>query len=398
MVDCGLAGMVGTYLIRLFEFKVFNHTKLQEAVPGELLMATRDSRKGLAIIVGLVCATLIGCGGGSSEPEEAEPPISGAIESQESHLTNLRQLTFGGENAEAYYAFDGEQLIFQTRREGVPCDQIYTMGLDGSNTRLVSTGEGRTTCGYFFPDGEAIIYASTHLGGAECPPEPGFEMGYVWPVYASYDIFTASSDGSELTRITETDGYDAEATVGPDGRVVFTSVRDGDMEIYSMNGDGSDVRRLTNRPGPDGGPFFSPDGSKIVFRGREIPPGPELDDYKALLERELWRPTELELFVMDADGGNLRQVTDLAGASFAPFWHPDGERIIFSSNWHNPDGRNFDLFMIREDGTGLEQVTFNGSFDGFPMFSPDGSQLVFASNRQAQSEGETNVFIADWVD
>jgi len=208
----------------------------------------------------------------------------------------------------------------------------------------------------------------------------------------------ASPDGSGVTRITETDGYDAEATIGPDGRVVFTSVRDGDMEIYSMNGDGSDLTRLTDRPGPDGGPFFSPDGSKIVFRAREIAPGPELDDFNTLLGQGLWRPTALEIFVMDADGGNLHQVTDMGDANFAPFWHPDGERIIFSSNSRDPEGRDFDLFMIHEDGTGLEQITFNNTFDGFPMFSPDGRHLVFASNRDAEVEGDTNVFIADWVE
>ena len=350
-------------------------------------------------VMGLVAMVAAGCGGGESVTQEAEQPAaSGGTEGGEVHLTNLRQLTFGGENAEAYYAFDGSRLIFQTSREDVPCDQIYTMDLDGTNAQMVSTGDGRTTCGYFFPGGESILYASTHLGGAECPPEPGFEMGYVWPVYDSYDIFTANPDGSGLTRITDTDGYDAEATIGPDGRIVFTSVRDGDMEIYSMNSDGSDVRRLTNRPGPDGGPFFSPDGSKIVFRGRELVSGPELDDYRSLLEQGLYRPTALEIFVMDAGGSNLRQVTDLGGASFAPFWHPEGEQIIFSSNWHNPDGRNFDLFMINEDGTGLERITFGDTFDGFPMFSPDGNQLVFASNRGARAEGDTNVFIADWIE
>ncbi len=350
-------------------------------------------------VIGLVAMAAAGCSGGESVTPVAERPgPSGGTEGGEVHLTNMRQLTFGGENAEAYFAFDGSRLIFQTSREDVPCDQIYTMDLDGTNVQMVSTGDGRTTCGYFFPDGESILYASTHLGGAECPPEPGFEMGYVWPIYDSYDIFTANPDGSGLTRITDTDGYDAEATIGPDGRIVFTSVRDGDMEIYSMNGDGSDVRRLTNRPGPDGGPFFSPDGSKIVFRGQELAPGPELDDYRSLLEQGLYRPTALEIFVMDADGGNLRQVTDLGGASFAPFWHPEGEQIIFSSNWHNPEGRNFDLFMINEDGTGLERITFGDTFDGFPMFSPDGTHLVFASNRGARTEGDTNVFIADWVE
>lgn len=342
-----------------------------------------------------------GCGGSepAPQPSDVSTPVvtdRGAAFEEEVRFDRATQLTFGGENAEAYFSFDGTQLIFQSTRDGVPCDQIFTMKLDGSDLQLVSTGDGRTTCGYFTPNADAIVYASTHLGAAECPPPPSFELGYVWAIYDTYDIFRASPDGSGVTRLTETDGYDAEATIGPDGRIVFTSVRHGDMEIYSMNPDGSDVRRLTNRQGPDGGPFFSPDGSKIIFRGREIPDGPEHDDYKRLLDQGLWRPTELELFVMNADGSGLRAVTDLGGASFGPFWHPDGQRIIFSSNWHNPDGRNFDLFIINLDGTGLEQVTFNESFDGFPMFSPDGGHLVFASNRHASTEGETNVFIADW--
>lgn len=342
----------------------------------------------------------LACGGPSPDEAALETPEAHVEETAETevHLAGLRQLTFGGENAEAYFSSDGSELVFQSTREGVPCDQIFRMGLDGSDLRMVSTGDGRTTCGYFYPDGESILYASTHVGGAECPPPPSFELGYVWAVYDTYDIFRAAPDGSGLTQLTETPGYDAEATIGPDGRIVFTSVRDGDMEIYSMNGDGSDVRRLTTRQGPDGGPFFSADGSKIVFRGREIPDGPEYEDYKRLLDEGLWRPTELEIFVMDADGGNLLQVTDLGGASFGPFWHPDGERIIFSSNWHNPDGRNFDLFIINVDGSGLEQITFGETFDGFPMFSPDGQHLVFASNRDAEAEGDTNVFIADWVE
>ena len=174
----------------------------------------------------------------------------------ERHLANIRQLTSGGENAEAYFSPDGKQLIFQSNPGGTSptaCDQMFTMNADGSNRHRVSNG-GRTTCGYFYPDGKSILYASTHLASAACPPRPSYEHGYVWPVYASYDIFRARPDGSNLQRLTTTPGYDAEATIGPDGRIVFTSVRDGDMEIYSMNGDGGDVRRLTNRPGPDGGP------------------------------------------------------------------------------------------------------------------------------------------------
>ena len=350
-------------------------------------------------VLSLLTSVAVGCGAPPEDAasEAADVPTLDTTE-QESHLANVSQLTLGGENAEAYFSSDGSQLIFQSTREGVPCDQIFRMGRDGSDVRMVSTGDGRTTCGFFYPDGESIIYASTHLGGTDCPPQPSFEMGYVWAIYDSYDIYRASADGTGLTRLTDTPGYDAEATIGPDGRVVFTSVRDGDMEIYSMNGDGSGVRRLTNRQGPDGGPFFSPDGSKIVFRGREIPNGPELDDYNRLLEQGLWRPTELEIFVMNADGRDLRQVTDLGGASFAPFWHPDGEQIIFSSNFHDSGGRNFDLFLVNLDGSGLEQVTFNDTFDGFPMFSPDGTHLVFASNRDAAAEGDTNVFVAEWVD
>jgi Tol biopolymer transport system component len=261
----------------------------------------------------------------------------------------------------------------------------------------VSNGQGRTTCSYFYPDGKAVLYASTYRASASCPPKPGFENGYVWPVYAGYDIYRANPDGSGITPLTSTPGYDAEATIAHDGRIVFTSVRDGDMEIYSMNGDGSDVRRLTHRPGPDGGPFFSADGRQIVFRGRPTAPGKDLDDYLALLKQELWRPTSLEIYVMNRDGGNVRQVTSLGAASFAPFFTPDGRRIIFATNVGDPAHRNFDLYLVNVDGTGLERITYNETFDGFPMFSPDGRRLVFASNRGDRKEGETNVFVADWV-
>ena len=359
----------------------------------------RRSRSGSTLLACLLAAAVAAGVVLAREPAPGSAgQVAAAGDGTERHLANVRQLTFGGENAEAYFSHEGTEIIFQSTREGVPCDQIFRMGLDGSNQTMVSTGGGRTTCGYFYPGGDAIVYASTHLGGEECPPPPSFRMGYVWAIYDTYDIFRAAPDGSNLTRLTDVPGYDAEPTIGPDGRIVFTSVRDGDMEIYSMNGDGSDVRRLTHRQGPDGGAFFSPDGSKIIFRGREIPDGPEYDDYKRLLDQGLWRPTAVEVFVMDADGSNVRQVTDFGGASFAPYWHPDGERIIFSSNMHNPDGRNFDLFLINLDGTGLEQITFTDVFDGFPMFSPDGTRLIFASNRDAAKEGDTNIFIADWID
>jgi len=326
-------------------------------------------------------------------PVSSEQPVSG-----EKHLANIKQLTHGGENAEAYFSADGKQLVFQSTREGVPCDQIFTINIDGTGERRVSTGTGRTTCGYFAAGGRDVVFASTHETSAACPPKPSFSRGYVWPVYDSYEIYRAKADGSGLTGLTNSPGYDAEATIAPDGLITFTSVRDGDMEIYSMKGDGTGVRRLTNRPGPDGGPFFSWDGQRIAFRGRQLESGPEMDDYRALLGQALWRPTELELFVMDRDGGNTRQVTKLGGANFAPSWHPDGKRLIFASNIHDPKGRDFDLYLINLDGTGLERVTYNATFDGFPMFSPDGKQLIFQSNRNAKTEGETNVFLADWAD
>jgi TolB protein len=351
-------------------------------------------RHGFMLAVCVASASLMLGAVGRPGVQTASPqPASGA----EKHLRNIKQLTFGGENAEAYFSADGTRLIFQATRAGYPCDQIFSMKADGTDERRLSNGTGRTTCGYFYPGGKHVLYASTHEASPECPPRPSYARGYVWPIYDGYDIYRANADGSAPAPLTRTPGYDAEATVAPDGEIVFTSTRDGDMEIYSMKADGSGVRRLTSRPGPDGGPFFSWDGKRIAFRGRLLQAGAELEEYRSLLKEGLWRPTSLELFVMDRDGANLTQVTRLGGANFAPSWHPDGKRLIFSSNIHDPKGRNFDIYLVNLDGSGLERVTFNDTFDGFPMFSPDGKRIVFASNRNAKLEGETNVFIADWV-
>ena len=344
---------------------------------------------GVTFIAGLAALGTVAAACG---PQQTPPAAAG----QERHLANIRQLTHGGENAEAYFSPDGSRLIFQSTRDGATCDQIFTMKIDGTDVHRVSNGTGRTTCGYYLPGGGQIIYASTHETSPDCPPRPDFSRGYVWPIYDAYDIYRANPDGSGITPLTRTPGYDAEATVAPDGLITFTSVRDGDMEIYTMKSDGTDVKRLTSRPGPEGGPFFSYDGSKIVFRGRPLQPGPELDEYRSLLKEGLWHPSLLELFVMNRDGSDQRQLTTLGGANFAPSWHPDGKRIIFASNKADPQGRDFDLYLINVDGSGLERITYNETFDGFPMFSPDGKHLVFASNRNAKTEGETNVFIADW--
>ena len=327
----------------------------------------------------------------SNSPDYATPP-------EEKHLRNIKQLTFGGENAEAYFSADGKQLIFQSTRDGRGCDQIYTMNVDGSNVRMISNGTGRTTCAYFVPNGRRSLYSSTHLGGKDCPPRPDFSKGYVWAVYPSFDIFTARPDGSDLKQLTTTPGYDAETTISRDGKLVFTSMRDGDLDIYTMDANGKNVRRLTNELGYDGGPFWSSDGKQIVYRAHHPQNPKDQDDYKSLLKQNLIRPTTLEIWVMNADGSNKRQVTRNGKANFAPFFFPDGKRIIFSSNMDDPKGRNFDLYKINVDGSGLERITDNDTFDGFPMFSPDGKKLVFASNRNAATRGDTNIFIADWVE
>jgi Tol biopolymer transport system component len=316
----------------------------------------------------------------------------------ERHLRNVRQLTFGGENAEAYFSADGRKLIFQSTRDGRGCDQIYEMNANGSGLRMLSTGKGRTTCAYFFPSGNRILYSSTHEASPDCPPKPDYSRGYVWALYPSFDIYTARPDGSDLKPLAPAPGYDAEATIAPNGRkIVFTSLRSGDLDIYTMDPDGRNLRRLTTEEGYDGGPFLSSDSQWIVYRAHHPKSEKEIAEYRALLKDNLIRPTRLEIWVMKADGTAKRQITNNGAANFAPYFFPSGQRVVFASNVGDPRGRNFDLYAINVDGTGLERITFNDTFDGFPMFTPDGTKLVFASNRNAKMQGETNIFIAEWL-
>ncbi|MDH4069402.1 MAG: hypothetical protein OEV30_03165 [Ignavibacteria bacterium] len=315
----------------------------------------------------------------------------------ENHFASIRQLTFGGQNAEGYFSFDETTLILQSTRDSLGCDQEFLLDLETLETRMVSTGRGRTTCGYFLPGDTEIIFSSTHKENPDCPPTPDYSQGYVWAVYPGFDLFVANRDGTNLRTLFSSPGYDAEATVSPEGdRILFTSTMRGDLDLYSMKIDGSDIVQLTNEIGYDGGAFYSWDGESIVYRAWHYDNEEEAARYSALLQQNLVRPTRMELFVMKSDGSHKNRITNNGAANFAPFFHPDNERIIFASNMDDPRGRNFDLYMINRDGSGLERVTTNESFDGFPMFTRDGRFLVFASNRNGSVRGETNLFLAEW--
>jgi len=325
---------------------------------------------------------------------------------EEKNFKSLRQITFGGDNAETYWDVNDSNLVFQSNNPdwGVNCDQIFIIDksddLSNKKPKMISTGLGRTTCAYFMPDGKHIVYASTHLGSPECPEAPlRVEGKYVWPIYDTYDIFVSDLEGKIVNQLTNEIGYDAEATVSPKGdKIVFTSTRTGDLELFTMNIDGTDVKQITNELGYDGGAFFSPDGSKIIFRASRPKTKEEIDEYKGLLKEGFVQPTDLEIFVCDADGSNLKQVTYLGNANWSPFWHPSGEKILFSSNFDAEAGFPFNIYMIDLNGRNLKQITYDKMFDSFPVFSNNGEYLIFASNRNNGGNRDTNVFIAEWID
>ena len=354
----------------------------------------RAALKRTALVLA-AAALLPACAATTAQPVRAQDPLADA---REVHFGDITQLTFAGQNAEAYFSFDGRRLTFQTTPTNEGCDQIWSMDLDGGDRRLVSTGTGRTTCSYYYPSGRQILYSSTHHYDEACPAPPDYSLGYVWPIYPSFDVFVVDTAGGEPRQLTHEFGYDAEATFSPRGdRIVFTSMRDGDLELYTMAPDGSDVRRLTHDVGYDGGAFFSPDGSQIVWRARYPESAEEEADYKRLLAQGLIRPGTLDIYVMNADGTNRRRLTNNGKANFAPYWHPSGDWIVFSSNMDDPRGRDFEIYRMRADGSDMTRITYSPEFDGFPVFSLDGRTLVFASNRNGGQAGDTNIFRAEWI-
>ncbi len=339
-------------------------------------------------------------------------PVDGAVNvdhlilPEETHFAHLWQLTTSGENAEAYWSFDGKRLSLQRKGEGMACDRIYATG-PGGKLIEVSNGKGTTTCAYFTPDDQSVIYASTHGLQENCPPPTDHSMGYVWALHPEFEIYSKNLESGEVTAIVEGPGYDAEATVSPMGdRFVFTSTRSGDIELWTANMDGSDVFQVTDEPGYDGGAFYSHDGEWLIFRSTDFTPEKreeEIAAYQGLLSKNMVRPSRMELVRIKADGTERSQVTKLGKANFAPSFFPDDTRIIFSSN-HHDQGRpamNFDIFACDLDGGNLEQITFfkgerGKQFDSFPLFSPNGKYLAFSSNRGDSKPGDTNVFIAEW--
>jgi TolB protein len=322
-----------------------------------------------------------------------------AADWQEKHFGKVTQLTFGGQNAEAYWSKDGKKIVYQSLQPGYPDEQIFLMNSDGSKKQLVSTGKGRCTCSYLSPDSRYVYFSSTHQRNEGPQKKLDRSKGYVWMVNPDFSLYRYDLRKKQLEPLLSLNGYVAETTIDPNGKyLTFTSDKDGDLEVYRADLKAQNIVRLTNEPGYDGGPFVSWDGKKIVWRRDLIESTTELKDYQSLLAEHMVRPSKLEIWIMDADGKNQKQVTKVGGASFAPFLHPDGKRIIFCSNFADPKGREFDLYLINVDGSGLERVTYSGDFDGFPMFSRDGKKLLFASNRNGKVRGETNVFVADWKD
>ncbi len=344
----------------------------------------------------------------SNTPQQVPVAVNDTVlYPEEHHFKNIQQLTFGGDNAEAYWSYDSKYLVFQrtSPKDGIACDQIFIGKVpqkagEKFEYKMVSTGKGRTTCAFFTKDNKYIIYASTHLGDTACPPVPDrakYGNKYIWPLYSSYDIFMADLNGKIVKQLTNAKGYDAEATLSPDGKkMIYTSDKDGDLELYIMDLKTGKEKRITHTLGYDGGAWFSPDGKKLIWRASRPKTEAEIKEYKELLAQGLVAPTNMEIFVANADGSAIKQVSNFGQANWAPTFMPDSKRIIFASNHEYKRGFPFNLYTINEDGTGITKISRDKGFDAFPMFSPDGKKIAFSSNRNNGGTRDTNVFVADW--
>lgn len=327
----------------------------------------------------------------------------------EPHFKNVIQLTHSGDNAEAYWSFDSKRITFQRTmtKEGINCDQIFMGIVPTSNAtpfsyKSISGGKGRTTCSYFTKDGAHIIYASTKGGGEECPPavdRAKYGNKYIWPLYNTYDIFMADTNGKVVKQLTNAKGYDAEGTLSYDGKkMIYCSDKDGDLDLYVMDLASGKEKKVTNTIGYDGGAWFSPDGKKIVWRASRPSTPAEVEEYTSLLKEGMVAPTKMEVFIANADGTEAKQITHLGQANWAPNFTPDGKHIIFCSNHEYKYGFPFNMYLMDLEGNHIEKISRDKGFDAFPMFSFDGKRIMFSSNRNNGGTRDTNLFVADWVD
>jgi Tol biopolymer transport system component len=360
------------------------------------------------ILYALISFAFVLCFGFKSNNVQHPPTFSDTLlYPEETYFKNLQQLTFGGDNAEAYWSYDGKSLVFQRTsvKDGVPCDQIFIGKVPKRGEpfiyKMISSGKGRTTCAFFTSDNKHVIYASTHNSGNDCPPVPDrskYGNRYIWPVYASYDLFITDTAGKKIKQLTTTPGYDAEATLSADGRkMIFTSMRNGDLDLYVMDLKTAKVKQMTNKLGYDGGAWFSKNGKQIVWRASRPQSESEVKEYKELLKEGLVAPTKMEVWTANADGSDAKQITSLGQANWAPNFMPDG-RVIFCSNHEYIRGFPFNMYILGKNGKDLEKISRDKGFDAFPMFSPNGKKIAFCSNRNNGGTRDTNIFIGDWED
>jgi len=325
------------------------------------------------------------------------------IEDRKMSIENVKQLSFQGDNGEAYFNSDDSKVIFQSKRNNNNCDKLYIVDINGNNLTEFVANDGAFTCAYFSLDDRYIFFSSTMHLGSECPeiykdPNP---RKYIWPL-RDYEIFRY--DNGAVKQLTNYSGYNAETTTHPfEEKVIFTSLRDGDINLFEMDYNGENVKQITSEYGYDGGAFYSPNGENIVWRAWYPTSDEEISMWKNNLAKKFIESVPLDIYVAKNDGSEKQRLTSNGATNWAPSWHPDGKHIVFSSNmddWredYNAYGSNFELYMINIATKTLTRLTNNDTFDSFSVFSKNGKKIVFSSNRDAENPRNTNIFIADIV-